>query len=382
MFRELREAGERHPGCQLQVAVAWVNQEGAALLRDAATPVGPLDAIIGINNKGTTVEGMLEMLSLARSLRVLYQHPFATFHPKAYCFDDGETGTLIVGSSNLTGGGLDSNFEASIAAELSADLRGQWQKYWKALEDHKHCFEISSDDAVEELYLRGHLVPEETARERRRGSAAPSPKAGPGENIPAPLPTQPPSRRFRPSQLSVEVPFDLGPAEAEEPALGPTPDLFVRTLTRNDVAKLHGEQKGTFEPDLTLGAREQNPGFWGWPDRFALVVHTLPREERTTAARLFSNKTGPAGVPIELTIWFREERPGHAAEFRFRPGGIKGDSALVPDEFDEESLVVFEPTGEGYNILLVTKADARYSEYAALLTTTRPAHRYGYGSLP
>ena len=173
LFKELLEAGERHPGCQLQVAVAWVNLEGAALLRDAAATAGPLDAIVGINNKGTTVEGMLELLSLTRSLRVLYQHPFVTFHPKAYCFDDGKAGTLIVGSSNLTGGGLDSNFEASMAADLSPDLREQWQDYWRALEEHEFCFEVASAEAVEQLYLRGHLISEQTARKRRRGSRRP-----------------------------------------------------------------------------------------------------------------------------------------------------------------------------------------------------------------
>jgi len=42
---------------------------------------------------------------------------------------------------------------------------------------------------------------------------------------------------------------------------------------------------------------------------------------------------------------------------------------------------VFERAGESYNVLLVTQDDARYAEYAALLTTTRMAHRYGYGTL-
>jgi hypothetical protein len=395
LFDELRDAAGRHPGCRLQVAVAWVNQEGAALLKDATSSVGSLDAVVGINNKGTTVEGMLAMHSLAGSLRVLYQHPFVTFHPKAYWFDAGDAGTLIVGSSNLTGGGLDSNFEASIAADLSPELRQQWQGYWQSLEGHKFCFKVDSEEAIEELYLRGHLISEGAARRRRRGSATPAAKAGPGEDAPAPLPTKPPSRRFRPVRSTVEVPFDLEPAEEEAgeaeapPKAVPDPGvpddvplLFVRTLTSNDVAKLHGEQRGTLEPDLTLGARDQNPGFWGWPGQFRRVVHTLPRDQRTTQSRLFSNKTGALGAPIELVIWFREERPGHAAEFRFRPGGLKGNKALVPDEFDEDSLVVFEPAGNDYNLLLVTQADARYSEYAALLTTKRPAHRYGYGSLP
>lgn len=366
------------------------------MLKDATSAVGSIEAIVGINNKGTTVEGMLAMHSLADSLRVLYQHPFVTFHPKAYCFDSADAGTLIVGSSNLTGGGLDSNFEVSLAADLSPELRAQWQGYWKNLEGHEYCFEVNSEKTIEELYLGGHLISERAAKTRRKSSATPSAPGGSGGDAPAPLPTKPPRRRFKPVRSPVEVPFDLGPEEGETENEAPsgagagdtagspnaTPQLFVRTLTDNDVLKLRGERPGTFGPDLTLGARDQHPRFWGWPALFELVIRTRPRRERATKARLFSNKTGASGVAIELMFWFREERPGHAAEFRFTPGEVKGNEALVPDEFDEQSLVVFEPTGEGYNLLLVTQADARYDEYAALLTTKRPKHRYGYGSLP
>jgi hypothetical protein len=41
--------------------------------------------------------------------------------------------------------------------------------------------------------------------------------------------------------------------------------------------------------------------------------------------------------------------------------------------------VVFERSGEGFDLLLVTEDDLRYPDYARLLTTRRPAHRYGYG---
>src|SRR4051794_2073229 len=167
LFRELREAAARHGGGRLRLAVAWVNQEGAGLLRDVVSPAKvAVDAVVGINNRGTTLEGMLEMLDLARSLRVLYQHPFVTFHPKVYCFDGAGEDRLIVGSSNLTGGGLDSNFELSLATPLDDDLRGQWTAYWTRLQKDPFCFEVSSAGDVERLYRLGHLLPEESARRR------------------------------------------------------------------------------------------------------------------------------------------------------------------------------------------------------------------------
>ncbi|HET8863461.1 MAG TPA: phospholipase D family protein [Solirubrobacterales bacterium] len=382
LFEELRNAATRHAGCRLQLAVAWVSEEGAALLRDAISPhVDEVDAIIGINNEGTTVEGMLELLSLARSLRVLYQHPFVTFHPKAYCFDDGEAGALLVGSSNLTGGGLDSNLEASLAADLSPDLRSQWRDYWRSLEEHEFCFEVDSPEAVGRLHAAGHVPLEATARSRRRAAAGPSDESTPPSGKPEPLPTRRSKRRFRPVRRSIEIPFEVIADQEEEPPslpAGSIPNLFVRTLTSNDVAKLHGGA-GTLEPDLGLRAREQSPEFWGWPDLFHEVVHALPRHQRSIDARLFSNKTGVSGVPVELVIWFREARPGHAAEFRFRPARLKGDETIVPDGFDENSVVVFERDGDGFDLLLVTEDDLRYRDYAKLLVTERPAHRYGYG---
>lgn len=403
LLDELRTAAERHAPSGVQIAVAWVNEEGAALFLEAVSShVERLRAIVGINNQGTTIEGLLRLLAASDELRVLYQHPMVTFHPKTYCFDNGAAGTLLVGSSNLTAGGLDTNFEASVVLTLTAALRQQWQTFWLSLETHDFAFAIDSPADVERLYKGGYVALESTTRARRRRMLRRKPTVLEGEDgDPFGLPTAGPQRRFRRMSPSIEVPFevveeppDLTTDEETDfefgeelatpppPAEGAAPLVFVRTLTPNDVAKLHGHQTGTFEPDLGLAARDENPEFWGWPDSFSRVVRTLTRFERAEQVDVISRATGPAGITANLVIWFREERPGHPAEFRLSPRPISTVRVAVPDDFDDTSVLVVEKSNGSFVIRLVTSADPDYDAYASVISVVKPAHRYGYGRRP
>ena len=257
---ELQQAAHEHRGGRLQLAVAWVNEEGAGLLADATSgDLGALEAVVGINNQGTTVEGLLSLLASADSLRVLYQHPMMTFHPKAYCFDDGSSGSLLVGSSNMTAGGLDTNFEASIVLDLTPDLREQWGVFWSSLQAHPFSFLLDSHVDVEKLYKGGYISLEAQTRARRRRLLRRTRRVLEGDSQNEfDLPTQGPTRRFRSTRARVEIPFDVVEEQLELPGLDdldsesgnaldltapPSPArtrVFVRTLTANDVAKLHG----------------------------------------------------------------------------------------------------------------------------------------------
>jgi len=393
LLAELRAAAEGHSGCAFQAAVAWANDEGVALLLDATvTHVESCDFVVGINNQGTTVEGLLRLLSVGRSVRVLYQHPRLTFHPKAYFFDDGSSGRLVVGSSNLTAGGLDTNFEASVVLPVTEEVRSGWGTYWRSLSEHQYSMVVATDSDVERLYRGGYVIPEAAARVQHRRASRRLREFLEGQGAEqVELPTAAPTRRFRHSRPAVDIPFDViepAPgAEAEEvPRHAGAPSgegrraVFVRTLTPNDVAKLHGDQSGTFEPDIGLVARDEDPDFWGWPNEFERVIRTLPRDEREVDVRLYSRVTGSDGIPIRLVIWFREAREGHPAEFRISPRPISEVRSAVPEDFDIASLLVVQRAGKGLDVHLLTPEDASYDEASALLSVVRPAHRYGYGS--
>jgi hypothetical protein len=113
------------------------------------------------------------------------------------------------------------------------------------------------------------------------------------------------------------------------------------------------------------------------------VERQLTRQEWKPSSVLYSSETGPDGIPVLLTLWFREARPGHAAEHRIGIGPIADVRQVVPSAFDTSSLVVVEraPKDSGYtfSIRLLTEHDPEYQDFASYLTEARPQHTYGYG---
>jgi hypothetical protein len=223
----------------------------------------------------------------------------------------------------------------------------------------------------------------ELRRQRRRSSR----RYEPSRDLPSAPPRRPPALLASP----VNIPFPLrgetlGDASGDqEDPVGtvPLPDrFFVRTLTDNDVAKLRG-RPGTFEPDLGEMARNRFPAFWGWPEMYAEITRTLPRRQWQVAAKVISSTTPPDGVPITIVLWYREARPGHAAEHRFSPHPIGDFRQAVPPSFDTTSLLVVEQAPQGtdyqYVLRLITSNDTDYADFATYLTERRPQHRFGYG---
>jgi hypothetical protein len=135
---------------RLTAIVAFARMSGVkhveTPLREFIAAGGHVDLTLGIDVRGTTYEAVWYLMNaLAPSGRVLLAsgEPAATFHPKVFIFSDvgatepdpvralgaaSETLTVI-GSSNLTEGGLYANDEASLVWRpdlLDADERQTW----------------------------------------------------------------------------------------------------------------------------------------------------------------------------------------------------------------------------------------------------------------
>jgi hypothetical protein len=384
LVRELEAASHRHTGGVLWLAVAWARESGVLWLRDAlGGRMAQVHAVVGVNERGTTVEALLRLMDLCTSVHVFYKHPRQTFHTKIYEVTGGDAGpevaTIIVGSSNLTHGGLVTNFEASLVA-AGADVLGAAA----GLVTSEFASELTSHQDVQALYDEG-LVPLERRLRRERRE-----RGGRTAAQPSGRPTAPPPPIRPPTAPPVAIPFPIAPDEptevpedADPVGVDPLPGRFyVRTLTGNDVDKLLGHQTGTFEPDLGEMARDQFPAFWGWPDRYDTVVRQLPRDEWAATGRLTSS-AAPGGVDVEVMLWYREERPGHAAEHRVRLGPVGQVRAAVPVGFDVNGVLVVTraPDGAGrdFDLRLIAVGEADHAAYAAHLTVARPAHRFGYG---
>lgn len=397
LVAELETSGHRHAGGSLRLAVAWAREQGVLWLEHVlGGRIGEIHAVVGINDRGTSVEALLRLMRLCTSVRVFYKHPRQTFHPKVYAFRGGDAGvdsaTLIVGSSNLTHGGLVTNIEASLVVEYPTGASPADEDHAldaahqtiEALATAEFVTEISTDADVQKLYEDG-LVPLERRLRRERRERGRSTRSQPPGRL-----TAPPPRVRPPVAPPIEIPFPIAsdeapevPEDADPVGVAPLPGRFyVRTLTPNDVAKLQGTQTGTFEPDLGETARDQFPAFWGWPDEYQTVVRRLPRDEWAATGRLASS-AAPAGMDVEVMLWYRPERSGHAAEHRIRVGPIGEVRNAVPPGFDDRGLLVVSraPYGAGYDfdLRLIAVGEPDHAAYAAYLTVDRPAHSFGYG---
>ena len=74
---------------------------------------GSITAFIGIDLDGTSYEALLNLFSLCDNLYVIHSESFSTtYHSKIYLLEGPDKAWCAVGSNNLTGGGLWTNFES------------------------------------------------------------------------------------------------------------------------------------------------------------------------------------------------------------------------------------------------------------------------------
>jgi hypothetical protein len=142
--RRLRSPNTR----RFWAASAWVREPALRRLEPDLRPfrarVGrpQCRGLFGVDLGGTTREGLELAAELFGQARVFHfsGSPVRTFHPKLYLFEQADSAVVIVGSSNLTTGGLWGNFELSIIVELDLaldtdlafleDVRNWYERWW------------------------------------------------------------------------------------------------------------------------------------------------------------------------------------------------------------------------------------------------------------
>jgi hypothetical protein len=104
------------------IATAWGKQSGlsrlAADIETFRKRGGYIEAIVGVDEGGATVEGLKLVEQLFDAAYVFHDPGARTFHPKIYAVQNDASAVAIVGSGNLTRGGLYTNYEGSVAGEL------------------------------------------------------------------------------------------------------------------------------------------------------------------------------------------------------------------------------------------------------------------------
>ena len=273
-----------------QAAVAYAKRSGVQYLEEkiqAFTGTGKTArVIIGIDQQGTSVEGIESLLNALGTQDLYINHDensFITFHPKVYYFENDEKGLLVIGSGNLTQGGLYSNDEGSAIIELDrtieADrtiIREVRETFEKWCDDSFGTVKKVNAELVESLKECDYIISESSGithpdaepvdEEPDDATFSPEPRTrlfgrGAGRRRPPHARGTGRRRRIRPT-----APIETWFGPETEPLTG-----FVMTLMRTDVGAgqtTPGTSRRSPEIFIPLIARDANPDFWGWEYEF------------------------------------------------------------------------------------------------------------------
>ncbi|WP_143745260.1 phospholipase D family protein [Micrococcus lylae] len=169
---------------RLSAAVAFAKNSGVSRLRDALTQFrsggAKVEMVVGIDLQGTSYEALMNLLDVTDSLWVAHDTGGRTFHPKLYNFVGDQTSKLVVGSHNLTLGGLWTNYESSLQLTLDLSDRDHRQTqndvdtYFQRLKNlNGQVRAITSRNDVRELENEGYVTKEAVI-----GARAPQRKPG------------------------------------------------------------------------------------------------------------------------------------------------------------------------------------------------------------
>lgn len=172
-------------------SVAWAKRSGLLRLETNIRALRrrrqSVRALIGIDQHGATEEGLALALELFSETRVYHDSsPSRTFHPKFYVVEGAGRARAIVGSGNLTVGGLYENYEVAVGLELNLseaadrdlldDLRTWWDQRW----DEPGASVTLSRRMIERLIADPNVavVPEAWGPPRRPGKSRPGKHGG------------------------------------------------------------------------------------------------------------------------------------------------------------------------------------------------------------
>lgn len=152
------------------ISVAFLTSDGVNQLKDAFLNIPKSShVLIGISNGVTSYQGLSELLALFNGFYIVDTgEARVIFHPKIYFLRTIDTIKAIVGSANLTNGGLNNNIEASIYIEFNkndknfSELLNKVEGTIKEVisDNPDNVKKITSQSELDDLFFAGLLVDE------------------------------------------------------------------------------------------------------------------------------------------------------------------------------------------------------------------------------
>ncbi|OFN46042.1 phospholipase D family protein [Rothia sp. HMSC071F11] len=191
----------------LTIIVAFAKESGVLRIKDALDEFrlakGRVTAYVGIDLDGTSYEALTTLNQSVDSLNIIHSETSQTFHPKIFNFVNDKDILTIVGSHNLTAGGLWTNFESSFIA--AADLtQMDGKKLQQSIDDYVNELKILGnsfkhvkdqgfiEELLEDGYISQEVLQKINRKEARQNQSKLQPKFGAGKHIALP---QKPSTR-------------------------------------------------------------------------------------------------------------------------------------------------------------------------------------------
>ena len=165
----------------LRMVVAWAKRSGLARVAGELNAIrgrgGTVAAIVGVSEGGATEQGLRMLIEHTDEAYVFHDRR-RTFHPKVYLAESGDHATLLVGSHNLTAGGLAWNYEAGLWADLDLALetdrtiRDDAVGYFDQLRSDTDVCKRLDSASLQAMLADGSLVIQDEDARSRPGRAA------------------------------------------------------------------------------------------------------------------------------------------------------------------------------------------------------------------
>jgi hypothetical protein len=398
------------------IAVAFARRSGTTLLKDALhafSERGRLTVLIGVDQAATSREALEDLLVAADprgSILVCHnpvRRPFnPTFHPKVFVFVGPSKATLIVGSDNLTRGGLFENYEAAAVQTLDLAIPADAEALAEtraAIDDWtagaRNIAKPLTAAFLDELEESGLVSTEARIAAARRAMTEPGTSDGRASK---PNPFQAITERGAPFPRTPlmletgevvedgemdEAPPTSGPA-APVAAAAPAPTqgvvapassgasaglprlTYVQTLHQTDVGRgqtTAGTGARSAEVFVPLEGLNQHPAFWGYPAAYVSVSARTSNLNRIFTFRL-------NGKLEKGTLFVNRDKH----DLRLRSSAIR-NAAQVGDLLEIQEAA--PGSGFEYEIQIIAKGGTAYpAELAKCVNgARRPSpKRWGY----
>ena len=247
-----------------------------------------IEAIIGIDHKGTSVQALQYALSNFQHTYILHAD-HSTFHPKLYIFSGDTEAAVYYGSNNLTSGGLETNFEGGIILTLTLPEDAMLLEQAKAsfeslLPSSVPCCVALTNEILQQLNESGLLLDENIRKTARNSNITTSTtnanSGGNGDRLFAPYRIKPPKAISKAAlaaaaaSAGIPVTSTVGSGSTAVHSAPNTPTSITIPSVIVDGLVMQVTPHHNGEILLSKIAVGQNPSFFGFP----FTGRTVPKK--------------------------------------------------------------------------------------------------------